>query len=120
AVGDGIVVTYDRARGGRHILGRHTIEETGKLSVALAIENLWLAATAEGIGVGWVSFYREAFLRELLQVPEGVEIIAWLCVGPVTEFQQVPDLERFDWRSRRPLADAIHRESFSARTEIAG
>ncbi len=108
----GVVVTYDPARGGAHILGRHTIDETGRLSVALAIENLWLAATAEGIGVGWVSFYREPFLRELVGVPDHAHVVAWLCVGPVTALQTVPDLERFGWRDRRPLSEAMHRERY--------
>ncbi|NMD57068.1 MULTISPECIES: 5,6-dimethylbenzimidazole synthase [Tsukamurella] len=108
----GVVVTYDPTRGGTHILGRHTIDETGRLSVALAIQNLWLAATAEGIGVGWVSFYREPFLRALVDVPEHVHIVAWLCVGPVTALQTVPDLERFGWRERRPLSEAMHRERY--------
>ncbi|KXP03039.1 5,6-dimethylbenzimidazole synthase [Tsukamurella pseudospumae] len=108
----GVVVTYDPTRGGTHILGRHTIDETGHLSVALAIQNLWLAATAEGIGVGWVSFYREPFLRELVGVPEHVHVVAWLCVGPVTQLQTAPDLERFGWRQRRPLSDAVHRECY--------
>jgi 5,6-dimethylbenzimidazole synthase len=108
----GVVVTYDPTRGGTHILGRHTVDETGHLSVALAIQNLWLAATSEGVGVGWVSFYREPVLRELVGVPEHVHIVAWLCVGPVTQFQTVPDLERFGWRDRRPLSRAVHRERF--------
>ncbi|CAM3722279.1 5,6-dimethylbenzimidazole synthase [Tsukamurella ocularis] len=108
----GVVVTYDPTRGGTHILGRHTIDETGRLSVALAIQNLWLAATAEGIGVGWVSFYQEPFLRALVDVPEHVHIVAWLCVGPVTALQTVPDLERFGWRERRPLSEAMHRERY--------
>ena len=109
----GVVVTYDPTRGGTHILGRHTVDETGHLSVALAIQNLWLAATAEGIGVGWVSFYREPFLRELVGVPDHVHVVAWLCVGPVTALQTVPDLERFGWRERRPLAQAMHRERYA-------
>jgi 5,6-dimethylbenzimidazole synthase len=110
--GTGVVVTYDHGRGGPHILGRHTIVETGVFSAVLAIQNLWLAAVAEGVGVGWVSFYDEAFLTDLVGAPPGVRPIAWLCVGPVREFQEVPDLERFGWRQRRSLDDAIHRERF--------
>ncbi|WP_206037735.1 5,6-dimethylbenzimidazole synthase [Rhodococcus sp. HNM0569] len=110
--GTGVVVTYDPTRGGAHILGRHTIDETGLLSVGLAIENLWLAATAEGVGVGWVSFYDEQYLTELLEIPAPVRPIAWLCVGEVERFQETPDLERFGWRERRPLADAVHLEKF--------
>lgn len=111
--GTGVVVTYNHARGGRHVLGRHTVTETGVYSAVLAIENLWLAAVAEGIGVGWVSFYEKPFLAELVAAPAGIEPIAWLCVGPVVDFQQIPDLERFGWRDRRSLDDAIHRETFS-------
>lgn len=108
----GIVVTHDQSRGGPHVLGRHAIAETGLYSTVLAVQNLWLAATAEGLGVGWVSFYREPFLRDLLGIPEQVRPIAWLCVGPVTHLETVPDLERHGWRSRRPLADAVHHEGW--------
>lgn len=111
--GTGVVVTYDHSRGGTHILGRHTIAETGVLSVALAIENLWLAGVAEGVGVGWVSFYDEDFLAALVSLPDGVRPVAWLCVGPVVKLQEVPDLERFGWRGRRPLEAAVHRESWA-------
>ncbi|OZF50724.1 5,6-dimethylbenzimidazole synthase [Rhodococcus sp. 14-2470-1b] len=108
----GVVVTYDPERGGTHILGRATVDDTGLFSAVLAIQNLWLAAVSERIGVGWVSFYQEQFLTELLDIPSPVRPIAWLCVGPVTEFQEVPDLERFGWRNRRPLSDAVHHERF--------
>ena len=110
----GVVVTYDPTRGGPQVLGRHAIADTGLYSTCLAIQNLWLAATAEGLGMGWVSFYREDFLRELLGIPEHVRPIAWLCIGHVSQLQTVPDLERHGWRSRRPLADAIHRERWRA------
>jgi 5,6-dimethylbenzimidazole synthase len=106
----GLVVTYDRDRGAPHVLGRHAIDDAGLYSTCLAIENLWLAATAEGLGVGWVSFYREAFLQQLLGIPPSVRPVAWLCLGPVTDLQAIPDLERHGWRSRRPLEDAIRLE----------
>ncbi len=105
-----IVVTYDPSRGAPSVLGRHSIADAGLYSVCLAIENLWLAATAEGMGVGWVSFYREEFLAELVGVPSGVRPIAWLCVGPVSHLEEVPDLERHRWRSRLPLGAVIHRD----------
>ena len=113
--GLGVVVTYDRSRGGEHVLGRATVADTGVFSTVLAVQNLWLAATAEGLGVGWVSFYDEPVLGELVGLPEHVRPIAWLCVGHVAGLQQVPDLERFGWRSRRPLADAVHAEHWSPR-----
>jgi 5,6-dimethylbenzimidazole synthase len=109
----GVVVTHDQARGGQHVLGRHAIADTGLYSTCLAIQNLWLAATAEGLGVGWVSFYREEFLQELLGIPVGIRPIAWLCLGTVTHLETVPDLERHGWRNRRPLAEAVHREGWS-------
>ncbi|MFI9509412.1 5,6-dimethylbenzimidazole synthase [Nocardia sp. NPDC052566] len=110
--GTGIVVTHDNTRGGPHILGRATVPETGVYSTVLAIQNLWLAATAEHVGVGWVSFYDAPFLTDLIALPEGITPIAWLCVGPVHEFQQIPDLERLGWRPRRPLTEAIHHETY--------
>ena len=103
-----MVVTYDPDRGAPAVLGRHAIAESGLYSTCLAIQNLWLAATAEGWGVGWVSFYRERFLGGLVGLPQRVRPVAWLCVGPVHHLQEVPDLERAGWRHRRPLDEAIH------------
>ena len=109
----GVVVTYDAARGAPGVLGRHSIADAGLYSTCLAIENLWLACTAEDWGVGWVSFYREPFLAQLLGVPEGVRPVAWLCIGPVTHLETVPDLERHGWRSRKPLESVLHWETWS-------
>ena len=110
--GLGVVVTYDESRGGQHVLGRHAIADTGLYSTCLAIQNLWLAATAEGLGVGWVSFYREEYLADLVGLPEGVRPVAWLCVGPVERLQEVPDLVRHGWREGRSLDEAVHLESW--------
>jgi 5,6-dimethylbenzimidazole synthase len=105
-----IVVTYDHTRAAPAVLGRNTIADAGLYSVCLAIENLWLAATAEGLGMGWVSFYRESFLSELVHLPDHVRPIAWLCLGPITHFESEPDLERHRWRSRDGLASVIHQD----------
>ncbi|MFF5034289.1 5,6-dimethylbenzimidazole synthase [Nocardia salmonicida] len=110
--GTGVVVTHDDSRGGPQVLGRASVPETGVYSTVLAIQNLWLAATAEQVGVGWVSFYEPEFLRELVGLPAQIKPVAWLCVGPVSAFQQVPDLERFGWRSGRSLTEAVHHETF--------
>lgn len=115
----GVVVTYDPQRGGPAVLGRHAIADAGLYSVCLAIQNLWLAATAEGLGVGWVSFYREPFLRDVLGIPARVRPVAWLCLGPVSHLEEVPDLERAGWRSRRPLAEAVHRNRYPAEEPIS-
>jgi 5,6-dimethylbenzimidazole synthase len=103
-----VVVTYDPTRGAPDVLGRHAISDAGLYSVCLAIQNLWLAATAEDLGVGWVSFYREPFVAGLLGIPATVRPVAWLCVGPVSELASVPDLERAGWHRRRPLGAAVH------------
>lgn len=114
----GIVVTYDPSRGGSAILGRNTIDETGLYSVCLAIENLWLAATAEGYGVGWVSFYQESFLCDLVGIPSPLRPIAWLCLGPISTLMEVPDLERFNWRGRRPLEEALFQNRYGERLKL--
>lgn len=113
--GLGIVVGYDSSRGGPNVLGRHAIADAGLYSVVCAIQNLWLAATAEGLGVGWVSFYREEFLRGLVGFPAHVRPVAWLCVGTLSELAEVPDLERFGWRHRSPLAEVLHEERYQSR-----
>jgi 5,6-dimethylbenzimidazole synthase len=108
----GIVVTYDPDRGSPAVLGRHAIADAGLYSVCLAIQNLWLAATEEGLGVGWVSFYREDVLRRLLDIPARVRPVAWLCVGPVRSLPDTPDLERHGWRTRLPLDDVLHHDRY--------
>lgn len=113
--GLGVVIGYDPTRGGAQVLGRHAIDDAGLYSVICAIENLWLAATAEGLGVGWVSFYREEFLGSLLGMPTHVRPVAWLCVGQVAELPDTPDLERYGWRHRDPLADVVHEERYTPR-----
>ncbi|MFC6154762.1 5,6-dimethylbenzimidazole synthase [Nocardioides yefusunii] len=112
--GLGIVVGYDPTTAGEQVLGRHAIADAGLYSAVLAIQNLWLAATAEGVGVGWVSFYREPFLSELVGLPDHVRPIAWLCVGEVENLPDVPDLERFGWRGRSPLETVLHTERYGA------
>lgn len=113
--GLGVVVGYDPTRGGARVLGRHAIDDAGLYSVICAIENLWLAATAEGLGVGWVSFYREEFLGSLLGMPTHVRPVAWLCVGRVADLPGTPDLERYGWRDRSPVADVVHQERYTPR-----
>src|SRR6476660_10246581 len=81
-----VVVSCDRSRGGRHTLGRATQPRTADFSSVLAVANLWLAARAEGLGVGWVSFFDERELTRVLDLPDHLQVVAYLCVGYVREF----------------------------------
>lgn len=113
-----VVVTCDPTRGGRHVLGRATQPRMAPYSAALAVQNLWLAARAEGLGVGWVSFLDDAGTRELaglLDLPDHLEVIAYLCVGHVIEFPAEPELAAAGWARRRPLAWAVHHDSYGRR-----
>ncbi len=103
-----IVVTCDPTRGGRHVLGRHAQPRVAKYSSVCAVQNLWLAARAEGLGAGWVSFFDERELAGALELPSHVEIVAYLCVGHVTEFPPAPELALSGWARQRPLAWAVH------------
>lgn len=106
----GIVVCCDHGEPEAEVLGRGTIPETDVYSTACAIENLWLAARAEGLGIGWVSFYRPDDLRGLLGVPANVDPLAYLCVGWPDERPQRPGLEAVGWGSRLPLKDVVMHE----------
>ncbi|WP_239516670.1 nicotinate-nucleotide--dimethylbenzimidazole phosphoribosyltransferase [Streptomyces sp. ICC4] len=110
-----IVVTADPTRGGRHTLGRHTQPQMAPYSSALAVENLWLAARAEGLGVGWVSFFDEREMVRALGLPEHLEVVAYLCVGYVDEFPDEPELAQAGWSQRRPLSWVVHEETYGRR-----
>ncbi|KAA6216716.1 nicotinate-nucleotide--dimethylbenzimidazole phosphoribosyltransferase [Streptomyces filamentosus] len=110
-----IVVTADPTRGGRHTLGRYTQPQMAPYSSALAVENLWLAARAEGLGVGWVSFFDEREMVRELGLPEHLEVVAYLCVGYVDEFPDEPELMQAGWSKRRPLAWVVHEETYGRR-----
>jgi 5,6-dimethylbenzimidazole synthase len=103
-----LCITCDRQRGGPHVLGRNTMLETDLFSTCLAVQNLWLAARAEGIGVGWVSIVDPEQLARTLQLPEHVQPVAYLCLGYVSEFLPRPELEIAGWRARLPLEQLLH------------
>ena len=91
----------------RHIFGRRTLPEMDLASVACAIQNLWLAARAEGLGLGWVSLFDPDALAGLLAMPAGARPVAVLCLGPVEQFYAKPMLELEGWASRQPLAELV-------------
>jgi nicotinate-nucleotide--dimethylbenzimidazole phosphoribosyltransferase len=103
-----IAVTCDPTRGGRHVLGRHAQPQVATYSSVCAVQNLWLAARAEGLGVGWVSFFGERELAEALGLPSYLAVVAYLCVGHVTGFPEAPELALSGWARQRPLAWAVH------------
>jgi nicotinate-nucleotide--dimethylbenzimidazole phosphoribosyltransferase len=113
----GICVCCDHGEPDEEILGRGTIPETDVYSTACAIENLWLAARAEGLGVGWVSFYRPDDMRALLGIPERVDPIAYLCLGWPDERPVRPSLEAAGWSSRAPLEQVVMRERWDSSAE---
>jgi len=103
-----ICVTCDPSRNGPHVLGRNTIRETDVYSTCCAIQNLWLAARAEGVGVGWVSIFDPAELRTLLRIPSHVILVAYLCLGYVSDFLPRPQLETLGWLPRLPIDKLIY------------
>ena len=110
-----VVVTSDPTRGGRHVLGRSAQPQMSAFSTACAVQNLWLAARAEELGVGWVSFFDERELAAALHLPPHIEIVAYLCVGYVDEFATEPELASAGWAKRRPLSWAVHQEQWGVR-----
>ncbi|PCJ38856.1 MAG: 5,6-dimethylbenzimidazole synthase [Moraxellaceae bacterium] len=102
-----ICITCDRNRCGPHVLGRTHIKTTDLYSSVCAVQNLWLAARAEGLGVGWVSIIKQQALKDALNIPDDIVPIAYLCVGYVSHFNKKPDLENAGWRKRLPLEDLV-------------
>ncbi len=100
------------------ILGTTAQPDAVRASACCAVQNLWLAARAEGLGVGWVSIVEPAVLRRELALPAGVEPIAYLCVGHPVAFRSRPMLEEVGWQPRKALSDALHRERWSDRVAL--
>ena len=105
-----LCITCDRTRGGKVVLGRTHDLNMDLYSTVCAVQNLWLAARAEGIGVGWVSIFHEADVREILAIPEHVAIVAYLCIGYVDKIYDQPELQKKGWRKRLELESLIYEE----------
>ena len=112
-----ICVTCDPTRNGPHVLGRHTIRETDIYSTCCAIQNLWLAARVEGIGVGWVSILDPILLKECLNIPPHVIPVAYVCLGYASEFLPRPQLETVGWLPRASLDELIFYGQWGKRNE---
>ena len=108
-----ICVVSDTLNQRGHRLGRHTMPETALYSTVCAIQNLWIAARSEGVGVGWVSILDSARLRTLLHIPDHISPVAYLCIGYVDRFAAEPELERSGWETRIPLEKAICYDLYS-------
>ena len=107
-----VCVTYDPTKSGPFVIGRTSIPETGTFSVCCAVQNIWLAARTEGIGVGWVSILSNETLRDVLNIPDHVVPVAYLCLGHVNKFETKPDLETSGWLPRLKLDDVIYHEKW--------
>jgi len=108
-----VCITYDPTKFGPFVIGRSSIPETGIYSVCCAIQNLWLAARTEGIGLGWVSILSNDDLKKILEIPEHVVPIAYLCLGHVSKFAEKPDLETAGWLPRLDLKDVVFYEKWN-------
>lgn len=105
-----ICVTCDPTRGGAVVLGRTHNPRMDVYSTVCAVQNLWLAARAEGVGVGWVSIFHDSDIRRILGIPQHVEIVAWLCVGFVDRLYGEPELAVKGWRQRLLLEELVFEE----------
>ncbi|WP_425642922.1 5,6-dimethylbenzimidazole synthase [Marinomonas gallaica] len=111
----GICITCDRSRTGDVVLGKTIKPEMDLYSAVCAVQNLWLAARAENLGMGWVSILDDDVLYNTLNIPRDLNIIGYFCIGYVEQFQNTPDLQQFGWQDRRPLEDAIHFETWNTK-----
>jgi 5,6-dimethylbenzimidazole synthase len=108
----GICITCDRSRTGEVVIGRTANPEMDLYSSVCAVQNLWLAARAENLGVGWVSIIHHDHIREVLGIPDHIVPVAWLCVGYVSFFRATPELEQAGWLPRMELDSLVHYETW--------
>ena len=111
-----VALTHDRDR---HVFGRRTMPDMDLASVACAIQNLWLAARAENVGMGWVSLFDPEALRQLLRMPAGSRPVAVLCLGYVASFYPRPMLEEADWAQRIDLKDLVKTDYWSEGEDVS-
>ncbi len=107
-----ICITCDRDRAGPVVLGRTHNPAMDVYSTVCAVQNLWLAARAEGVGVGWVSIFHEEAIKRILGIPSRIAIVAWLCLGYVDRIYDSPELALKGWRQRLPLDELVYEEGW--------
>jgi 5,6-dimethylbenzimidazole synthase len=112
-----VCITCDRERTKGHGLGRQSDRMTDLYSTVCATQNFWLAARAESLGVGWVSILDPDTVKQILGIPPQIHLVAYLCVGYVSEFRKRPELEDSGWESRTSLADLLHFDSWTNRNQ---
>ena len=112
-----ICITCDKDRAGPVVIGRTHIPEMDLYSTVCAVQNLWLAARAEGLGMGWVSILDQERLKQVLGIPENIVPVAYLCLGHVSEFNDKPDLQKTGWRPRLPIGELTHFDGFEQTTD---
>lgn len=112
-----VCVTCDQERFGPAVIGRNTIPETAIYSTCCAVQNFWLAARAEGLGVGWVSILEPSALRTILRIPDQIIPVAYLCVGFVERFSDRPTRETTGWLPRIPLQDLVFHDRWAEQPE---
>lgn len=113
----GICITCDRERSGPVVIGRTHIKTMDLFSSVCAVQNLWLAARAEGLGVGWVSIFHQAALQEALNIPKNITPVAYLCVGYVSHFFDQPELQSAGWLPRLALEDLVYFDQWGQQDE---
>jgi 5,6-dimethylbenzimidazole synthase len=107
-----LCITCDRTRSGPVVLGRTHMPTMDLYSSVCAVQNLWLAARAEGLGVGWVSIFHEKALQDALAIPHHIVPIAYLCIGHVSEFKDRPELETAGWLPRLAVEELVFSEQW--------
>ncbi|MGH7739904.1 MAG: 5,6-dimethylbenzimidazole synthase [bacterium] len=107
-----ICVTCDRNRFGPVVLGKTCQPDMDLYSAVCAVQNLWLAARAEGVGVGWVSIIHPDDLSTILGLPDGVVPVAYLCVGYTESFAREPELKTAGWLPEIPKPELIFRDQW--------
>jgi 5,6-dimethylbenzimidazole synthase len=110
-----LCITCDRTRSGPVVLGRTHMPTMDLYSSVCAVQNLWLTARAEGLGVGWVSIFHEKALQQALGIPEHIVPIAYLCIGYVSHFNERPELEKAGWLPRLPIEELVFHEQWGSK-----